>query len=76
MEVLAGLSELPQRCPIAPENDEVESDEIRQCIFGDYRILFTVTSNHVFVLHVRHGRRRFATKEELVRAIEEVERLR
>jgi toxin ParE1/3/4 len=50
------LRTMPRRCPLAPENsDHVE--EIRQFLFGHYRILFTVDAQRVIVLHVRHGAR-------------------
>jgi plasmid stabilization system protein ParE len=50
------LRTMPRRCPLAPENsDQVE--EIRQLLYGQYRILFTVDAQRVIVLHVRHGAR-------------------
>jgi len=48
------LESLPFRCPLAPENS-VFDQEIRQLIVGKYRVLFTVKSPHVHILHVRHG---------------------
>lgn len=48
------LETLPFRCPLAPENG-VFDQEIRQLIVGKYRVLFTVVSTHVHILHVRHG---------------------
>ena len=55
-----GLEIFPERCPLAPENDAFR-DEIRQLIYGRrggrYRIFFTIRSNAVHILHVRHGAR-------------------
>lgn len=51
------LSEFPRRCPLAPE-DDVFAEEIRQLLYGDFRILFTIDRDIVRVLHVRHGARR------------------
>jgi len=57
---LASLSELPGRCPIAPESADLPI-EVRQLIFGRkphfYRILFTIEPDTVTILHVRHGKR-------------------
>jgi plasmid stabilization system protein ParE len=60
-EEIASLSELPQRCPLAPENKEFPF-EVRQLLYGRkphlYRVLFTIEGDTVVVLHIRHGRRR------------------
>lgn len=50
------LAEMPQRCPIAPENDAFD-EEIRQLLHESYRILFTILESEVHILHVRHGAR-------------------
>lgn len=50
------LERMPSRCPLAPENDE-HANEIRQLIYGQYRILFTIRPGRVVILHVRHGAR-------------------
>ncbi len=54
------LSQLPFRCPLAPENDRFEQ-EIRQSLYGkrrqQYRILYTVQGDVVYILHVRHAAR-------------------
>ena len=56
-KTLDTLKQFPNRCPLAPENDEFE-DEVRQLLYGKrrnaYRILFTVQKGTVYVLHVRH----------------------
>jgi plasmid stabilization system protein ParE len=50
------LSEIPTRCPRAPEN-ATSRREIRHLLYGNkphiYRILFTIRDDVVIVLHVR-----------------------
>ena len=48
------LRSYPGRCPLAPE-DVTSIVEVRQLVFGDYRVLFTIRDSQVRVLHVRHG---------------------
>jgi plasmid stabilization system protein ParE len=55
-EVLRSLDTMPARCPLAPE-DQDHSEEIRQLIYGRYRVLFTIRPDRVEILHVRHGAR-------------------
>jgi len=59
-ETLQSLSELPHRCPLAPENAAFPF-EVRQLIYGRkphfYRILFAIEGDTVVILHIRHGRR-------------------
>jgi plasmid stabilization system protein ParE len=59
-EAVATLAKFPRRCPLAPES-RLFSFEVRQLLHGKrphvYRILFTITDQTVYVLHVRHGRR-------------------
>jgi plasmid stabilization system protein ParE len=59
-EAIASLSEIPHRCPLAPENAEFPF-EVRQLLYGSkphrYRVLFTIDGDIVVVLHIRHGRR-------------------
>jgi plasmid stabilization system protein ParE len=59
-EAIASLSQLPQRCPLAPENADFPF-EVRQLLYGRkphvYRILFTIEGGKVVVLHIRHARR-------------------
>jgi plasmid stabilization system protein ParE len=60
-DAFASLGQFPERCPIAPENSRFPFEE-RQLLYGRkphvYRILFTVNSDMVQVLHIRHGRRK------------------
>jgi plasmid stabilization system protein ParE len=58
---IASLADMPLRCAMAPENAKVSFD-VRQLLYGRkphvYRILFTIEGDTVYVLHIRHGRRR------------------
>lgn len=60
-EAVTSLSELPERCSLAPENAEFPF-EVRQLLYGrkphQYRVLFTIEADMVVILHIRHGRRR------------------
>lgn len=60
LKKLAALETLPERHPLAPENEEFD-EEIRETFLGKrhhkYRILFTIHRTKVHVLHVRHGAR-------------------
>lgn len=49
------LERFPERCPLAPESGS--ELEIRQLVYGAYRVLFTVAKDTVYVLHIRHGAR-------------------
>lgn len=71
---LRKLEERPTRCRLAPEDGDIEDAEVRQFLFGRFRILFTVSGKQVLILHVRHGSRRYATQEELGQALEELGR--
>lgn len=59
-DAIASLADFPKRCPLAPENAAFPF-EVRQLLYGSaphvYRILFTIESETVYVLHIRHGRR-------------------
>jgi plasmid stabilization system protein ParE len=59
-EVIDSLELLPLRCPLPPES-QFFKDEIRETFHGRrhhrYRILFTISGNTVYVLHIRHGAR-------------------
>jgi plasmid stabilization system protein ParE len=58
------LIHFPRRCPLAPENDAFAT-EIRQLLYGEYRILFTIEDGVVRVVHVRHGARRQMSADEI-----------
>jgi len=60
-DAIASLAAFPKRCPLAPENSCFPF-EVRHLFYGRkphaYRVLFTIEENTVYVLHIRHGRRR------------------
>jgi plasmid stabilization system protein ParE len=61
---LLSLTTMPSACGLAPE-DEVSGREIRQLLFGSYRVLFTIDQSRVLILTVRHGARRSMTWDEI-----------
>lgn len=63
LKAFRSLEKSPLRCPLAPESAFFE-EEIRQLIYGKYRILFTVEGATVFVLRVRHGAREHLKPED------------
>ena len=54
-EKIATLDKSPARCPYANEM-AFHDYEIRNLVFGNYRILFHIEGHTVQVLHVKHGR--------------------
>ena len=60
-KTIESLAELPNRCPIAPENERF-SFEVRHLLYGRkphvYRIVFTVQEDVVQILHIWYGRRK------------------
>ena len=63
-EKLEKFGTFPRGYPLAPENEYCDF-EVRQLVFGRYRILFTVDDECVYVLTVRHGARQFMGSEDL-----------
>ncbi|HVF57948.1 MAG TPA: type II toxin-antitoxin system RelE/ParE family toxin [Pyrinomonadaceae bacterium] len=63
LKAFRSLEKNPLRCPLAPECAFFE-EEIRQLIYGKYRILFTVEGETVFVLRVRHSAQEYLNPEE------------
>ena len=63
-KAVESLATFPRRCALAPENTNFPF-EVRQLLYGNkphvYRILFTIEGDVVYVLHIRHGRRRPVT---------------
>ncbi|MEP7309352.1 MAG: type II toxin-antitoxin system RelE/ParE family toxin [Acidobacteriota bacterium] len=55
LQAARALEQFPQRCPLAPESGA--ELEIRQLVYGRYRVLFTITLDTVYILHIRHGAR-------------------
>ncbi|HQZ29749.1 MAG: type II toxin-antitoxin system RelE/ParE family toxin [Verrucomicrobiales bacterium] len=66
-ETIQTLSEMPERCPRAPENGLWGDEELRQLLFQNYpskyRIIYCVSGNFVRILNIRHGARRFLHEE-------------
>jgi plasmid stabilization system protein ParE len=62
--VFAGLSQYPARYALAPEATKL-GVELRQAVLGEYRILFRTRGRRVQIIHVRHGKRRRASRSEL-----------
>jgi plasmid stabilization system protein ParE len=65
LEAVRSLESFPHRCTIAPEAQEFQQ-EIRQLWIGksrNYRALFIVEANQVFILHIRHSSRTFLKKD-------------
>jgi plasmid stabilization system protein ParE len=63
LKAFRSLEKSPLRCPQAPESLFFE-EEIRQLVYGKYRILFTVEGETVFVLRVRHSAQEYLKPEE------------
>lgn len=63
LKAFQSLEKNPLRCPLAPESVFFE-EEIRQLIYGKYRILLTVEGETVFVLRVRHSAQQYLRPEE------------
>jgi len=63
-KAVASLSEMSQRCPLAPENRSFPF-EVRHLLYGRrphvYRVIFRVIDDVVYILHVWHGRREHLT---------------
>ena len=55
IEAIEKLSTLAERCPIAPEDIDIQRG-IRHLILGAYRVLYVINGDAVEVLHVRHTR--------------------
>jgi len=61
---LLSLRTQPEACGLAIEN-EYASGEVRQLLFGRYRVLFTIRDQTVYLLTIRHGARKQMTPDEL-----------
>lgn len=65
-KAVASLSEMPQRCSLAPENRSFPF-EVRHLLYGRrphvYRVIFRVIDDVVYILHVWHGRREHLTAQ-------------
>lgn len=61
---LHALETNPEAFGFAPENKTARAD-VRQLLYGRYRILYTVCEKTVFLITFRHGARLFLTGEEI-----------
>jgi len=68
-EAIDSLREMPERCPIVWEFSQ-PTITVRKLLFGRYphvyKIYFTIESNTVSVLHIRHGARREPKRQDLL----------
>jgi toxin ParE1/3/4 len=56
IEAIEALSLMAERCPLAPEDRDIQSG-IRHLIINNYRVLYRICGDQVEVLHIRHGAR-------------------
>ena len=61
---IQSLKQNPEAFGFAPENKDAKV-EIRQRLFGKYRILYTVRGDVIFILAIRHGARAFLAPEDV-----------
>jgi plasmid stabilization system protein ParE len=61
---LRAIQRSPEAFGFAPENRDAKTD-VRQAIFGRYRILYTIRERVIFVLTIRNGTRLFLGGEEI-----------
>ncbi len=68
MQVVRSLSQNPQRCGVARENDKFPF-EVRELLYGakrrKHRVLFTIHDDLILVLHIRHYAQRDLTADDL-----------
>ena len=63
LDAAGSLQNFPNRCSLARES--TDEKELRQLLFGKYRLVFSVEANSVFVLHVKHQKQRQLKPDEL-----------
>jgi plasmid stabilization system protein ParE len=80
IDEIASLKELPQRCPIAPESEEL-GQEVRVLFFGRrnrrYKVYFSIThqtptTGLVSIFHIRHWAKQPLSNEELDELVDDV----
>jgi addiction module RelE/StbE family toxin len=49
------LSDNPERQPVIPESEHLHTLQYRHLVYKDYRIIYRVQSNEVFVMRIFHG---------------------
>jgi len=60
-KTIAGLSTLPLRCSLVPEN-EILGTAYRHLLYGNYRIIFRIFVSQVIILRVVHKARMLDTQ--------------
>ena len=67
-ESIYSLRKIPERCPIAQQVSRPRV-AVRKLLYGRYphiyKVYFTIESNTVWILHIRHGARREPKRREL-----------
>ena len=58
-ETVEGLRQFPQKGRIVPE---VGREEIREVLYGQYRVIYRLEKKRLFILTVRHQRRHFSER--------------
>jgi plasmid stabilization system protein ParE len=66
LDAVDSLEHFPLRHALAPEAEAVGM-ELRQMMFGVYRVLYVVEGDTINILTVRHGARQLLTPSELGR---------
>ena len=54
-EKIYTLESNPARCPLIPENRFFQGSAYRHLIYKDYRIVFAIKGNTVFIHRIFHG---------------------
>jgi len=55
-EQLDTLEQLPERCPLIPENEQLGTS-YRHQLHGAYRTIFRISGKTVYILRIIHGTR-------------------
>lgn len=55
-EQIGTLEQLPERCPLIPENEQLGT-AYRHQLHGAYRTIFRITAKKVYILRIIHGSR-------------------
>jgi len=55
-EQIDTLEQLPERCPLIPENEQLGTS-YRHLLHGAYRTIFRITGKTVYILRIIHGTR-------------------
>ena len=62
---VSSLEVFPKRCPIATESEAIGL-EVREFLYGAYRVLFVIQGRLVRIVHIRHSGRDAAQPRDLV----------